>query len=83
MLIWKLKEITYKLGQNDSLLKENYSKEIQSFFQTFEHFRKCCFKRTFYSCKLIVGFFDVARWDTALVLKQIKRTYIKISIHRL
>ena len=39
MLFWKLKGIMYILGQNHSLLKGNYFKEIQSYFRT------CCFER--------------------------------------
>ena len=34
MLIWKLKRITYMLGQNDSLKGNTISKEIQLYFQT-------------------------------------------------
>ena len=33
MLFWKLKGIIYILRQNGSLLKGNYFKEIQSYFQ--------------------------------------------------
>ena len=45
MLFQKLNGIIYTLGHNDSLLKGNYFKEIQSYSRTFEHFRKCCFER--------------------------------------
>ena len=63
MLLQKLKGIIYILGQNDSLLKTI--------------FKRVVLKEMFYFCKWIVGFFEFARWRTTLVLKQLKRTYVK------
>ena len=81
MLIWNLKGITYILDQNDSLLKGNYFKEVQLYCNCncLNISERIMLKHFFYLCKWTVGLFDFARLLTMLVLKQLKRTYMKTS----
>lgn len=63
-----------KLFQRNAIL---FSNVWTSFFQ------QVVLKETFYLCKWIVGLFEFARYHITLVLKQLKRSYIKTSIYRI